>query len=182
MDADRAIVLGTTGDTGKGAWYGTIDRGAHWSWLPDPCLGTIAEGSPFSRMAVGPDGTRWVVCAQPPGTGQQHKELVISATTSRSGWEREGMLEPAGYGTLVYPFSATVAWRTGGRADIFRTDDRTRWADKAPTGDFGGVPFVAIDANTALYFRDDSGTQAVEYLTRDGGNTWSNHPFTAPPG
>jgi photosystem II stability/assembly factor-like uncharacterized protein len=182
LDADRAVVLSPDADTGKGTWFETANRGDHWSKLfPDPCAGTIAEGSPYSRMAVGPDGTRWVVCATQPGTGQQRKELVVSTDDGQT-WHRQGTLESSGYGTEVHPMSPTVAWRTGGRADIYRTTDRTHWTDVAGDGGSGGMTFVAIDANTALYFRSDTGTQSVEYLTRDGGRTWTNHPFTPPPG
>jgi photosystem II stability/assembly factor-like uncharacterized protein len=179
ISADQAVALAAPVEGGSGSWYATNDGGAHWVKQPDPCAGTVAAESWESRMAKGPDGTRWVVCATQPGAGQQRKELVVSTDDGQT-WHRQGTLESNGYGTEVYPFSATGAWRTGGRADVYRTTDRTHWTDVVGEGGSGGILFVAIDADTALYFRDDTGTQPVRYLTRDGGRTWSSQPFTPP--
>jgi hypothetical protein len=167
--ADSAAVL-----TGEGAatWYTTVDRGAHWNALGDPCASTPYPRSSAATMSRAPDGSLWVVCAAQPGAGQQAKQLVTSADGGRT-WQVRGALESAGYGTRVIPFSAVDAWRTGPRADVYRTTDGLRWTRVATTGDAAGGSeshFTAFDPDTAVYFQDDS-----VYATRDGGHTWQRH-------
>jgi hypothetical protein len=173
LGADRAAVL--TGE-GPGAWYVTTDRGAHWSPLADPCAGTRYPGSLWSTVAGAPDGTLWAVCASPPATGQQPKQLVTSVDGGRT-WLVRGDLESAGYGTSVYPYSATVAWRTGGRADLYRTADAAHWTAVAVTGDAAGGGdsfFTALGSDSGVYVQD-----GAVYSTVDGGRTWQRHPLPA---
>ncbi len=155
-------------------WYLTTDGGRHWTKTPSPCPDT-------GGFSVGPDGTRWLVCAEQAGTGQQPKSLWLSTDGGRT-WQRRGDLESSGYATQIYPVSATTAWRTGGRADIYRTTDRTQWTDVAPTGAPGGpMAFVAFDSQSAAYLAyAPSGDRIVEMLTRDGGKTWSMLEFDPP--
>ena len=154
--------------SGGVTWYSTIDDGAHWTPAANPCDATAV----LSTMSIGPDGTRWAVCVHEPVTDNQPKELRVS-TDGGNVWYRRGTLESSGYGTDVYPVSATVAWRTGPRSDIHRTTDGTQWTDTAHVGGTGGPDtFVALDADTALY----SAGGAV-YLTRDGGRTWTDLHF-----
>jgi hypothetical protein len=169
LGADSAAVL-----TGEGAatWHTTVDRGAHWNALADPCAGTPYPRSPAATMSRAPDGNLWVVCAAQPGAGQQAKQLVTSADGGRT-WQVRGALESAGYGTRVVAFSAVDAWRTGPRADVYRTTDGLRWTRVAATGDAAGggeSHFTAFDPDTAVYFQDDS-----VYATRDGGHSWQRH-------
>lgn len=171
LGGDRAAVL--TGD-GPGAWYVTTDRGAHWSALAEPCAGTPYRGSPSNTVAGAPDGTLWAVCTGQPGAGQQPKQLVTSADGGRT-WRVRGDLESAGYGTSVYPYSATVAWRTGGRADLYRTTDATHWNAVAVTGDAAGGGdsfFTALGPDSGVYVQD-----GALYSTVDGGRTWQRHPL-----
>jgi photosystem II stability/assembly factor-like uncharacterized protein len=178
LDTDRALLLAVD-DTGTAVWYGTADRGRHWTKLPDPCAGTRFPGSPFSTMSVAPDGSRWAVCVGFPGSGQQRKDLVRSTDGGQS-WQNLGALEDNGYADQLYPVSASTAWRTGDRADVYRTTDGgTHWTDVAATGAAGGAPtFFAIDANTAVYFgSSETSDQTLVHLTRDGGRTWTSHPF-----
>jgi hypothetical protein len=169
LGADSAAVL--TGE-GQATWYKTVDRGAHWNALDDPCAGTPYPRSPSATMSRAPDGSLWVVCAAQPGAGQQAKQLVTSADGGRT-WQVRGALESAGYGTRVVPFSAVDAWRTGPRADLYRTTDGSRWTSVAVMGDAAGggdSHFAAFDPETAVYFQDGS-----VYATRDGGHSWQRH-------
>lgn len=170
---DRAAVLTASGD-GPASWFVTADRGAHWTAQIDPCASTPYPGSLWNTMAGAPDGSMWAVCARQPGTGQQPKQLVTSTDGGRT-WRSRGDLESAGYATTVFPFSATVAWRTGGRADLYRTTDASHWNTVAVTGDAagGGNPFfTALGPSTGIYVQN-----GAVYSTLDGGRTWQQHPL-----
>ncbi len=160
-------------ETGSG-WYATVDGGRHWTPTPSPCPDN-------SGLTVGPDGTRWIVCAGQGATGQLAKSLWVSTDGGRT-WQSHGDLESGGYGTGLSPVSATTAWRTGARADIYRTTDRTQWTDVAPTGASGGpMAFVAFDVRSAAYFQSSTmGDRIVEMLTEDGGKTWTMLEFDPP--
>jgi photosystem II stability/assembly factor-like uncharacterized protein len=157
-------------------WRATGDGGAHWADVADPCGHTQFVGSPFSTMAAAPDGSLWVVCSGGGGAGNMPKDLVVSTDAGQT-WAKRGQLETAGYGTDVYPFSATTAWRTGARADIFRTTDGTHWTDLANLESNGPAAFTAIDANTAVYVFGLA--DAAIHTTRDGGATWTSYPAPA---
>lgn len=157
-------------------WYTTRDQGRHWAAVADPCRGTRFPGSSFSSMSAAPDGALWSVCASEPGAGQMPKDLVIS-TDGGTSWTSRGQLESNGYGTEVWPFSATTAWRTGGRADIYRTTDGRHWSDLVGLESDGPSAFVAIDANTAVYAYGAPYPSMRIFLTRDGGATWAAHTF-----
>ncbi len=164
---DRAAVL-----TGQDpTWYVTTDRGTHWSALADPCRGTQHPGAGSATMAGAPDGSLWAVCAGQPGAGRQDKQLVVS-TDGGHTWRSHGSLESSGYGTRVVPLSGTVAWRTGDRADLYRTTDGTHWPRVAVTGDAAGggtVFFGALSGDTAAYVQEDT-----LHVTHDGGQTWTS--------
>ena len=104
--------------------------------------------------------------------GQQRKQLVTSTDDGRT-WRSGGDLESAGYATVVFPFSATVAWRTGGRADLYRTTDASHWTLVAVTGDAAGGGssfFTALGPDTGVYVQE-----GAVYSTVDGGRTWQQH-------
>lgn len=182
--ADRATVRVDAFNSAanpQNAWFTTTDRGAHWNALASPCAGTAVQNMVNSTMSTAPDGTVWVVCAGGGGAGQQLKWLVTSSDQGRT-WSPPRPLESSGYGTDLIAVSATVAWRSGGRADLYRTGDAWHWADVAVTGDAGGgsgaLFLTVVDAGTALYVGRAGGSDAfVTYVTRDGGATWSPHPF-----
>ena len=169
--ADHAIVLAGNPDTSQYAWYETSDRGAHWARWADPCAGTPYPSGDRTSMAIAPDGALWVVCASEPGAGNQAKRLVLSTDGGRT-WQQRGQLETGGYGTGVVAYSASVAWRTGGRADIFRTTDGRHWQDVAGPLDGFAVQFAPIDQDSAAY---TDGT--LIHVTYDGGKTWTSHPL-----
>lgn len=143
IDDRRAVALGADA-TGAPLWYGTDDKGAHWSPLRFPCPTNADDAT----LAVGPDGTRWVVCAAQPGAGRMAKQLVLLSAAGTVAFQAP--LESDGYAVSVAPVSGRAAWRWGGRADVYRTTDRRVWTDAAPgSGDAGGpVAFVARDADT----------------------------------
>jgi hypothetical protein len=167
---DDRHAYASVGQDVSATWRTTSDGGAHWADIADPCTGTRFVGSMFSTMAAGPDGSLWVVCAGEPGAGNMPKDLVIS-TDGGHTWVKRGELESSGYATDVRPFSATTAWRTGGRASIFRTTDGTHWTAVTPYLELDGPgAFASIDAKTAVY------VEADVQVTRDGGATWTSYP------
>src|SRR5262245_23970796 len=173
LGPDRAAVLIGTGNGDGASWFLTSDGGAHWAVLADPCANTPYTGSFTNTMAAAPDGSLWAVCAGQGGAGSQPKQLVTSADGGRN-WRSRGDLESSGYATSVYPFSATVAWRTGGRADLYRTTDATHWTTVAITGDAAGGGssfFTALGPSSGVYIQEDA-----VYSTVDGGQTWQKHP------
>jgi hypothetical protein len=173
IDATRVYAL-VDNDTATATWYTTVDRGEHWTAVADPCAGSRFPGSSFSSMSAARDGALWVVCASEPGAGEMPKDLVIS-TSGSTGWTSRGQLESNGYGIELWPFSATTAWRTGGRADIFRTTDGRHWTDLVDLEGNGPAAFVAIDAQTAVYAYGAPYPSMRIFLTRDGGATWTWH-------
>ena len=176
ISATRAVVQAGSGDIDT--WYETTDAGAHWTKLADPCAGTRSgDGSPWTTLAAGPDGTRWVVCATAPSPQSGQPKDLLTSTDGGKTWTTRGALESSGDGVGMYPMSATTAWRTGDQADLYRTTDAgTTWSDVATIGPSGGGAFfAAIDANTAIYYAAGAGT-LTEYVTRDGGRTWTTHP------
>jgi hypothetical protein len=170
---DHAAVLTGSGN-GPAAWFVTADRGAHWTAQTDPCANTPHPASSSNTMAAAPDGSLWAVCAGQPGAGQQPKQLTTSIDGGRT-WRSQGDLESSGYATTVFPFSATLAWRTGGRADLYRTTDASHWSMVAVTGDAAGGRdpfFTALGPSTGVYVQNDA-----IYATTDGGRTWQQHPL-----
>jgi hypothetical protein len=175
ISADRAIVRGST-DHVTAVWYVTSDHGASWATLADPCAGTAYPATRGATMSAGPGGMVWVVCTAEPVAGQPPKELVTSADGGQT-WQRRSTLENTGFANDVYPINADVAWRTGGRGDVYRTTDGgTHWTDVLPgtSGPGGPAGLVAIDADTAIYFTSYTSKISV---TRDGGKTWKDYPF-----
>src|SRR5262249_53904026 len=147
--------------------------GGHWTDLPDPCGATRFPGGLWGSISAAPAGQLWAVCAGQPAAGTMPKDLVASNDGGVS-WTVGGQVEESGYGTRVYPVSATTAWRTGARADIFRTTDGAQWRDVAKLDSNGPRAFVAIDALTAAYVYD-SGDGLPIHVTTDGGATWQSY-------
>jgi photosystem II stability/assembly factor-like uncharacterized protein len=173
LDGRRAYALVERPDGAPAIWRKTTDGGAHWADVPDPCTGTRYPGSPFSTLAAAPDGSLWVVCAVEPGAGSMLKDLVVS-TDSGKTWVKRGELEASGYGNKVFPFSATTAWRTGGRADVLRTTDGTHWTDLTNLESEGAQAFAALDATSAVYVSELEDGPPV-FATHDGGATWTRY-------
>jgi hypothetical protein len=188
ISASSAIAA--VGNAGNTDWYSTTDSGAHWSPIHMPCrdLGTSTGGgnstvggasmSFATSLAIGPDGTRWVVCGGAPVGGQEPTTVLVSTDGGRT-WRTGGNLIEDGFATDVYPESASTAWRTGIGADIYRTFDRTDWADTTERSYATSRIFVAIDTDTALYLIPQGPNNGwTEYVTRNGGQIWSARPFT----
>jgi hypothetical protein len=173
LDANHAYAS-VMQETVAGAWFETTDAGSHWQAAPDPCAKVRFPASFSTRMAVAPDGSLWVVCASEPGAGQQPKDLVVS-TDGGSSWVSRGQLESTGYGTEVYPFSSTAAWRTGGRADLYRTTDGVHWTDLVNLDSNGPEAFSAFDAQTAVYLYGAPYPTPRLFVTNDGGAHWTWH-------
>ena len=174
LGPDRAAVLIGAGNGDGASWFLTSDRGTHWTAQADPCAKTPYAGSFSNAMAAAPDGSLWAVCAGQPGMGNQPKQLVTSIDGGRS-WNSRGDLESVGYATSVYPFSGTVAWRTGGRADLYHTTDATHWTTVAITGDAAGGGtsfFTALGPSSGFYVHE-----GAVYSTVNGGQTWQRHPL-----
>jgi photosystem II stability/assembly factor-like uncharacterized protein len=174
IDELRAYALVEASIPEPVVWRVTTDGGAQWSDVADPCAGTRFPGSSTSAMAAAPDGALWVVCASSPAGGMMLKDLVVS-TDGGTTWASRGALENNGYGTELHPFSATIAWRTGSRADILRTVDGTQWTDLVDLQSSGPKTFAAISEQSAVYAYDFGDGMRV-YVTQDGGATWRSYP------
>jgi hypothetical protein len=137
----------------------------------------------WSRLRIGPDGTRWVVCGAQPftPTGGEDKTVLVSSDGGVT-WRTEAQLNLDGVDVEIYPVSATDAWYTGLYADIYHTPTPTWWADCSPYlgADKAAKIFVPITGNAALYFAPHStnGGGWTEYVTEDSGSTWSERSFT----
>ena len=70
-----------------------------------------------------------------------------------------------------------MAWRTGGRSPIYRMSDGSRWTAVANLPD-GPTAFAALDASTAVYTDLAGSDGRTVFVTRDGGRTWTAHPFS----
>jgi photosystem II stability/assembly factor-like uncharacterized protein len=175
LSAEAAMVM-TLSDGDVANWYYTNDAGANWTPRPDPCAATstssnVLASNRFTTMFSAPDRSLWMVCASEPGAGQQPKELLVS-TNDGETWQSRGKLEISGYGTAVCPVSKTVAWRSGGRADLYRTTDGTHWKTVTADEDGSGFEVAALDQDTAIRLLHEAA-----YLTTDGGRTWKPISF-----
>ena len=175
VSADSAIVLREEGSSA--GWYRTADRGAHWSVATDPCAGLSHPNVTDAYMSAGRDGGLWAVCFVAGGRAPGW-QIATSADGGHS-WQPHPGDAPGG--DDVHPVSATVAWRTGSGADVYRsTDAGAHWTDVAqmPPGASIQGGFVR-DANTALFVLPEPGTDHVTlHLTTDGGTTWTTLPFS----
>ncbi len=180
LSAEAAMVMTLDGnDVAK--WYYTFDSGAHWTARADPCDATatssnVLASSRFTTMSAAPDRSLWTVCAGEPGAGQQPKELLVS-TNDGETWQSRGKLESSGYGSAVYPVSKTAAWRSGSRADLYRTVDGTRWESVMVTEDGSGFEVAALDQETAIRLERGRDGGSAAHLTLDGGRTWTPVSF-----
>lgn len=174
ISADSAIVLRAQGSSA--GWYRTGDRGAHWSAATDPCAGLSHPNVTDAYMAAGPDGGLWAVCFVAGG----HAPGWQIATSADGGLSWQAHPGDAPGGDDVIPVSATVAWRVGNRADVYRTTDAgAHWTDVVhmPPGASVQGGFVQ-DANTALFVLPGPEADGVTlHLTTDGGATWTTVPF-----
>jgi hypothetical protein len=194
--ADTTAVSATSaitqvGNGGTTEWFSTTDSGTHWTQIHMPCNDLNTDPRPgnsalstslsfWTTLTIGPDGTRWLVCGGMDMGNWQSKTLLVS-TDGGVTWSTEANLETSGFAVDVYPESATVAWRSGIGADIYRTTDRVHWTDTTPGRGVNYATskiFVAVDVDTALYFvpQGPNGTW-TEYLTQDGGATWTATTF-----
>jgi hypothetical protein len=174
ISADSAIALRVQG-TRKG-WYRTTDRGVRWSAATDPCAGLSHPNLTDAYLSAGSEGGLWAVCFVAGGRAPGW-QIATSADGGHS-WQPHPGDAPGG--DDVNPVSATVAWRTGSGADVYRTTDAgAHWTDVAhlPPGTSLQGGFVR-DADTALYVLPEAGTDHVSlHLTTDGGVTWTTLPF-----
>lgn len=175
VSADSSIALRAQGS--RKGWYRTADRGAHWSVAPDPCAGLSHPNVTDAYLSAGQDGGLWAVCFVAGGRAPGW-QIATSADGGHS-WQPHPGGAPGG--DDVQPVSATVAWRTGNGADVYRTTDSgAHWTDVAdlPPGAAIQGGFVR-DADTALYVLPEPGTDYVTlHLTTDGGTTWTTLPFS----
>jgi photosystem II stability/assembly factor-like uncharacterized protein len=171
-----ALALRETGSH-KG-WYRTEDRGAHWTPAGNPCAGLPHSSPTEAKIDAGRDGGLWATCfvpnGRPPGW-----QIATSADGGHT-WQPHPGDAPGGDDVL--PVSATVAWRTGNGADVYRTTDAgAHWTDvaKMPPGSSIQGGFV-VDASTALYvlLPVTGGDPVTLHLTTDGGATWTTLPFS----
>ncbi len=162
----QSIIVRSVDEQDNPVWYRSDDDGVHWATMANPCATTKWPGDRHSTISAASDGSLWVVCSATAGAGQQAKDLTVSTDGGKT-WKSRGALESNGYGTNVYPFSATLAWRTGDRADVYRTTDGTHWTDLVENGASTIRSFVAAGAMTAAY-ADEFGL----HVTTDGGKTW----------
>jgi hypothetical protein len=174
VSADSAIALRAQGS--RKGWYRTADRGAHWTPAADPCAGLSHPNPTDAYLSAGRDGGLWAVCFVAGGRAPGW-QIATSADGGHS-WQPHPGDAPGG--DDVEPVSATVAWRTGTGADVYRTTDSgAHWTDVAnlPPGSSLQGGFVR-DADTALYVLPEPGTDHVSlHLTTDGGTTWTTLPF-----
>jgi photosystem II stability/assembly factor-like uncharacterized protein len=174
LSPQSAIVARESGD-GAG-WYRTDDRGAHWSPATDPCAGLAHPNVTDAYMTAGRSGGLWTVCFVAKGAypGWQ----IATSADGGHNWQPHPGDAPGG--DDVSPVSATVAWRTGNGADVYRTTDAgAHWIDvaKMPAGSSIAGGFV-LDANTALYVLPEPAIPNVTlHITTDGGRTWTTRPF-----
>ena len=157
-------------------WYRTDDRGAHWAAATDPCAQLSHPNVTDANMSAGRDGGLWAVCFVADGASPGWQ--IATSGDGGNTWQPHPGDAPGG--DDVSPVSATVAWRTGNGADVYRTTDSgAHWTDVAtiPRGASIQGGFV-LNANTALYVLSEPGGDVVTlHLTTDGGSTWTTLPF-----
>jgi photosystem II stability/assembly factor-like uncharacterized protein len=174
VSSDSAIAL--RGQGSRRGWYRTVDRGARWSAATDPCAGLSHPNVADAYLDASSDGGLWAVCFVAGGRAPGW-QIATSADGGHT-WQPHPGAAPGG--DDVYPVSATVAWRTGGGGDVYRTTDSgAHWTDVGhlPPGTSLQGGFVR-DADTALYVLPEPGTDHVTlHLTTDGGGTWTTLPF-----
>jgi hypothetical protein len=170
ISPDVAVVSRQVGSDGVG-WYRTVDRGAHWTPVADPCEGIAPSGPGGASLSAAPDGSLWAVCFLPAPGGWE----VVTSTDRGDHWRRHPGQAPGG--DDVVPASASVAWRSGSRADLYRTaDGGASWTVVAAIATNPLVSGAVIDADRAVYVQQDGQSeQLVLSATRDGGRTWTSH-------
>lgn len=174
ISTTSAIALRESG-VEKG-WYRTDDGGAHWAPASDPCAQLSHPNVTDANMTAGRAGGPWAICFVANG-GYPGWQIATSADGGHS-WQPHPGDAPGG--DDVNAVSATVAWRTGNGADVYRTTDSgAHWTNVAtiPPGSSIQGGFV-LDANTALYVLPEAGSDRVTlHLTTNGGTTWTTLPF-----
>jgi photosystem II stability/assembly factor-like uncharacterized protein len=175
VSSGTALALRDTGD--RKGWYRTDDGGTHWTPATNPCAQLPHSSPTEAKMDTGREGGLWATCFVPHG-GAPGWQIATSADGGHT-WQPHPGDAPGG--DDVSPVSATIAWRTGTGADVYRTTDAgAHWTDVAaiPAGSPIQHGFV-LNATTALYVLSVTGTDSVTlHLTTDGGATWTTLPFS----
>jgi len=165
LDAEHAILGGVS--SGKPVWFVTPDQGQKWLPEPSPCADQLAAGT----LARALDGTVWAVCQNSAGSSA----LLRTSTDRGASWVARSQVTTPG--DLVFPASGTVAWLTGGHADVERTTDGKRWTVVLPSAASGGlVAFAAYSGSVAAAAYGTGHGGPTIYLTTDGGAHWAARP------
>jgi photosystem II stability/assembly factor-like uncharacterized protein len=175
IDADEAVVLLDDGPDAPRRWYATSDGGARWTRF-DPCT-AAGDAAPLIELRVGRDGSRWANCMNstgaPPDNWPQH--FLVSTDGGRN-WQQRGSLD---FSLSIHPVSATTCWAVRWPWHIYRSTDGFDWSDVAASDPAHPTHrFLALDAGTAVAAGTPDGQNVVLVrATRDGGATWTTHPF-----
>lgn len=170
IDANHAVIV-TQDANADSRWFRTADRNAHWSSMVNPCPSSREP----SVAAVPSGGALWAICSDGAlGGGLQTKWLRRSFDGGLT-WDGPLQLDKAGSDQVAYPFSPTVAWRTGDDSSVYHTIDGVTWTNVGTTGPAGGPESFAARSGTQAAYVDSS--TGLLYVTDDGGQTWTHHHY-----
>lgn len=166
----------------------SIDGGATFETLADPCAGRLPTPHVLSALAAAPGGVLEGICTQRAGTGGQY---LVSSSDAGATWQLQPL--PSGatryFGEIATASASTIAVATGAAGGsgtatatlLVTTDGGKSWATAATNT----VPLEETVAVAQLGFGTPQlGWWAADphtvFITTDGGTRWTRFPFASP--
>ena len=174
--------------TQRSTIFRSIDGGATFETLTDPCVGRLPTPHVLSALAAAPDGVLEGICTQRAGTGGQY---VVSSSDAGATWKLQPL--PSGatrfFGEIAAASASTIAVATGAVGGtgtttatlLVTTDGGKSWATAAtetvPVEETAAVAQLGFGTSRVGWWAADPHTV---FVTTDGGAHWTRFPFASP--
>ena len=166
----------------------SIDGGATFETLTDPCAGRLRTPHVLSALAAAPGGVLEGICTRRAGTGGQY---LVSSSDAGATWQLRPL--PSGatryFGEIATASASTIAVATGAVGGsgtttatlLVTTDGGKSWAtaatDTFPVEETAAVAQLGFGTSQVGSWVADPHSV---FVSTDGGAHWKRFPFASP--